>query len=130
MARRTALQTRTAAPAQQNFTKQKSSHPAGAAAETTVAASSADQIVTLRQSTDVMQTLFHSAVSAVTYIRGIFPTSCFDLQTYKTISDEYTYADFVKDTGKSKETGGNQIFVLKPGRSSRADKFLNWLVST
>ena len=47
----------------------------------------------------------------------------------KNINDEYTYADFARDTGKSKQTAGRRVFVLKHGRSSRADKFLDWLVS-
>ncbi|KAF2739617.1 DNA-binding protein [Polyplosphaeria fusca] len=127
MARKTAVQTRTVASAQKAPSKQKTAVTVSAATGSATLPTSTEQSVTVQQSTEVMQTLLHSALSAVTYARGIFPIECFDFQVYKNISDEYTYRDFAKDSGKAKQGTGKSVYVLKQGRSSRADKFINWL---
>jgi hypothetical protein len=85
------------------------------------------------QSLQLVQTMLHSALSTLTYLRSLFPDKAFVEQRYA-LSDTITpYAEYaaarmppVKDDA---ETPHTNLPILLRGRSRRADVFLDWLVS-
>ncbi|KAF2261589.1 DNA-binding protein [Lojkania enalia] len=117
MARKQAMKTRAAVQAAVDQ---------GTATSTIIAT---EQATTTKQSTEVVQTLVHGSISALAYIRNIFPDSCFEHQIYETINNDYTYDDYAKDNGQPvmSKRRGTRMQVLKRGRSARVDRLLDWL---
>ena len=85
------------------------------------------------QSLQLVQTMFHSALSTLTYLRSLFPEKAFVEQRYA-LSDTITpYVDYaaarMPSVNDDTETPHTNLPTLLRGRSRRADVFLDWLVS-
>ena len=93
-----------------------------------------EQVTTVQQSTEIMQTLVHGTLSAFAFSRQLFGDNCFDQQYYNTSDRHWSYADYA--AGNSEQTqdsenrrGRTLMQVLRRGRSTRVDALLDWLVS-
>ena len=71
--------------------------------------------------------------------RNLFPEKSYDDQTFNTSERCWSYEEYIHG-GKPSETspqgkplsrghGGTMLKVLRRGRSSRVDRFLDWMVS-
>ncbi|OQO13343.1 hypothetical protein B0A48_01571 [Cryoendolithus antarcticus] len=88
-------------------------------------------VMTQKQSQVMVQTMLHSALSSLAYVRGLFPSKAFDNRYYEMRDDVLPYEDFANanmpDDGKEAAKPHTKLPVLRRGRSRRADKFLDWL---
>ncbi|OQO11242.1 hypothetical protein B0A48_05498 [Cryoendolithus antarcticus] len=88
-------------------------------------------VMTQKQSQVMVQTMLHSALSSLAYVRGLFPSKAFDDRYYEMRDDVLPYEDFASanmpDDGKKAARPHTKLPVLRRGRSRRADKFLDWL---
>ncbi|KAF2089473.1 DNA-binding protein [Saccharata proteae CBS 121410] len=107
--------------------QRKSAKATPSAAKPTVQAepTKALQLISQRQSTDVVQTLLHGSISCLSYVRNLFPESCFDDQVYDNSNDPWSYEEYAAGRGTSKE--GTKMKVLRRGRSEAVDQLLDWL---
>ena len=95
----------------------------------TLTATKLDQV----QSLQLVQTMLHSALSTLTYLRNLFPDRAFEERRYEMRDTIVPYADYaaaripsVKDDADIPHTN---LPILVRDRSRRADVFLDWLVS-
>nr|OQO24264.1 hypothetical protein B0A51_10124 [Rachicladosporium sp. CCFEE 5018] len=88
-------------------------------------------VMTQKQSQVMVQTMLHSALSSLTYVRDLFPSKAFDNRYYEMRDDVLPYEDFASanmpEDGKKAAKPHTKLPVLRRGRSRRADKFLDWL---
>jgi meiosis-specific protein HOP1 len=86
-----------------------------------------------KQSLELVQTMLHSALSSITYIRGLFPLKSYDQRVYEMRDRMLPYDDFAEgrmpDDLNDAIAPHTTIRVLRRGRSRRVDTFLDWLVS-
>jgi meiosis-specific protein HOP1 len=85
------------------------------------------------QSLQLVQTMLHSALSTLTYLRSLFPDKASLEQRYA-LSDTITpYAEYaaarMPSVNDDADTPHTNLPILLRGRSRRADVFLDWLVS-
>lgn len=98
------------------------------------AATKTKSTISLQQSMDIVQTALHASLSALAYLRLWFPADSFDEQLYENGDYHWTYNDYIDGKTQlppfTKLTHGRTVMrVLRRGRSTRADKFLDWLVT-
>ncbi|KAF2465400.1 uncharacterized protein BDR25DRAFT_345980 [Lindgomyces ingoldianus] len=121
MARKQATKSRpTTVVKQLQVSKQKTS--------TATIETSTDQAVDVKQSTELVQTLVHAAVSSLAFLRHLFGEHCFDDQLYEVDTSKQTYEDYANGLNQAQDKPGVSRFrVLKRGRSERVDQLLDWL---
>jgi len=87
-----------------------------------------------KQSLEIVQTMLHSALSSLTFMRGLFPVKAFDERVYEMRDEVLPYDDFASarmPTTRDKATTPNTTLrVLRRDRSRRVNTFLDWLVSS
>jgi hypothetical protein len=85
------------------------------------------------QSLQLVQTMLHSALSTLTYLRNLFPERAFAQRRYEMRATVMPYKEYaaarmpsVKDDAEVPYTN---VPILVRNHSKRADVFLDWLVS-
>ncbi|KAK0355576.1 hypothetical protein LTR91_009914 [Friedmanniomyces endolithicus] len=84
-----------------------------------------------RQSLEIIQTMLHGSLSALSYCRAFFAKKVFDSQVYKVANqitpyEQYAIGKLASYRGIASELA-TTMQVLRRGRSKRADAFLDWL---
>lgn len=88
-----------------------------------------------KQSLEVVQTMLHSAISSVTYLRELFPSKAYISRWYEYRDTVLPYKEYAaaaahmpltQDEAKGPRVN---IPILQHKRSKRVDVFLDWLVS-
>ena len=85
-----------------------------------------------KQSLEIVQTMIHSALSTITYLRNLFPEKAYTTGWYELRDTVLPYADYaaVRMPRAASEAGDVrvQIPILQRGRSRRVEMFLLWIV--
>lgn len=94
-----------------------------------------DTVTSVKQSVEIVQTLVHGSISSLLYMRKLLPRSCFVEQSYAAIRKNVTYKEYALGNGVRENTGperdpGWAFKSLRRGKSTRADRLLDWLVSS
>ncbi|KAK1822511.1 hypothetical protein LTR12_003074 [Friedmanniomyces endolithicus] len=84
-----------------------------------------------RQSLEIIQTMLHGSLSALSYCRAFFAERVFDSQVYRVANqitpyEEYAIGRLASKRGTTSELA-TTMRVMRRGRSKRADTFLDWL---
>ncbi|KAK0946654.1 hypothetical protein LTR29_001823 [Friedmanniomyces endolithicus] len=84
-----------------------------------------------KQSLEIVQTMLHGSLSALSYCRAFFAEKVFDSQIYRADNlispyEEYAIGKLASDHGTASGLA-TTMQVLRRGRSKRADTFLDWL---
>ena len=96
------------------------------------AAAETQQLVTVTQSIEIVQTLLHGSVSSILFVRDLLPPEAFVDQYYAAINSHRRYSDYVSgmhDPAALAESVGHHFKSLKKGKSTRGDRIINLLVS-
>jgi hypothetical protein len=93
-----------------------------------------DTVTNVKQSVDIVQTLVHGSISSLLFLRKLLPASCFVEQSYAAIKNHGTYEQYasglgVRDNLEPEKYPGWSFKSLRRGKSTRADRLLDWLVS-
>ncbi|KAK7537616.1 HORMA domain-containing protein [Phyllosticta citricarpa] len=100
------------------------------AVRSTVPAASTRQLVNLDQSTELVQTLLHTGISCVAFLRQIFPDKCFMRRKYENRPDHWSYDDWVagkKGHESPSERAGSAVSLLERGTDESVNRLLDWL---
>jgi meiosis-specific protein HOP1 len=85
------------------------------------------------QSLQLVQTMLHSALSTLTYLRNLFPDRAFEERRYETKDGITPYKEYaaalIPSVNDAAEVPYTNLPILVRDRSKRADVFLDWLVS-
>ncbi|KAF2103810.1 DNA-binding protein [Rhizodiscina lignyota] len=115
--------------------------PKTATTAATAASTSNAQEVTLLQSTEVVQTLLHSSISCLSYLRDLFPDNCFDEIHYGMVHP-ISYRDFAEakhnmrtediengsqSSHQSRRGTRTRLQILRRGKHAGAEQLLDWL---
>ncbi|KAK0338258.1 hypothetical protein LTR59_002932 [Friedmanniomyces endolithicus] len=84
-----------------------------------------------KQSLEIIQTMLHGSLSALSYCRAFFAEKVFDRQVYRVADqvppyEEYAVGRLASNRGTTSELA-TTMRVIRRGRSKRADTFLDWL---
>jgi hypothetical protein len=92
-----------------------------------------EQRMDQKQSLELVQTMLHSALSSLTFMRGLFPEKAYDEKVYEMRDNILPYNDFAEGKMPDTTTGASAPYtvvrVLQRDRSRRVNTFLDWLVS-
>jgi hypothetical protein len=89
-------------------------------------------MITAKQSTEMLQTAMHAALSALAYLRNWFPVHCFDDIIYMSADAHWSYRDYASGEVEPSTLASSHrtpMRVMRRGRSTRVDQLLDWLVS-
>ncbi|KAF1984222.1 HORMA-domain-containing protein [Aulographum hederae CBS 113979] len=88
-----------------------------------------EQATTQAQSTALAQTLIHSAISSLAYVRNLFPQRCFADRPWSNDNANCSYEDFMAGSPDSnkKTDRGFTLKVMLQRENHNADTFLEWL---
>ena len=94
-----------------------------------------DTVTNVKQSVEIVQTLVHGSISSLLYMRKLLPASCFVERSYAAIKKDVTYEEYASGNGTRENTDpdkdpGWAFKSLRRGKSTRADRLLDWLVSS
>ena len=85
------------------------------------------------QSLQLVQTMLHSALSTLTYLRNLFPDRAFVQRRYEMRDTVMPYAEYaaarMPSVNDDAEIPYTNVPILVRAHSRRADVFLDWLVS-
>lgn len=85
-----------------------------------------------KQSLEVVQTMLHSAISSVTYLRELFPTKAYTSRWYEYRDTVLPYEDYIAGNlprfAEEAQEPRINVPILQHRRSKRVDVFLQWLV--
>jgi len=85
------------------------------------------------QSLQLVQTMLHSALSTLTYLRNLFPDRAFEERRYELRDTVIPYTDYaaarIPLVNDDTDVPHTNLPILVRDRSRRADAFLDWLVS-
>ncbi|KAK5174176.1 uncharacterized protein LTR77_001256 [Saxophila tyrrhenica] len=87
--------------------------------------------VTQKQSIDVVQTMLHSGLSCITYLRNLLADKAYDMQEYDSTATIQPYDEYASGraalTRRRSTQRSAKLQVLRRGRSKRVDLLLDWL---
>jgi hypothetical protein len=108
--------------------------PATVTRTVTEAAAAIETVTNVKQSIEILQTLVHGSISSLLFLRKLLPASCFVEQSYAAIKSHGTYEQYasglgVRENMEPEKYPGWSFKSLRRGKSTRADRLLDWLVS-